>query len=61
MNDDITVPKALEDFVLRALDELSVDSLRVYVAELEVEVERVKEEISRKSNYKASADAMFRN
>ena len=60
MNDDIALPKAPEGFVPRALDDLSVESLRVYATELEVEAERVKEEIARKSDYKASADAMFR-
>jgi len=59
MNDDIALPKAPEGFVPRVLDDLSVESLRVYATELGVEIERVKEEIVRKSDYKASADALF--
>lgn len=61
MNDDIALPKAPEGFVPQILDDMSVDALRLYAGELEVEVERVKSEIDKKSDYKESADAIFNN
>ena len=42
------------------LDDLSVDDLKEYISELENEIERVKLEVSKKSNFKKDAEKFFK-
>tara|TARA_Y100000739_G_C20203741_1_gene282239 strand:+ start:108 stop:293 length:186 start_codon:yes stop_codon:yes gene_type:complete len=41
------------------LDRMSIESLNIYLAELEEESFRVKNEITKKSQYLSKADAIF--
>ncbi len=45
---------------LKNLDPMSVEELRDYIGELEVEIGRVKEAITRKESVRAGAEAFFK-
>lgn len=42
------------------LDELSIEALREYIAELEAEIERVRQSIGAKEKARAGAEQVFR-
>jgi uncharacterized small protein (DUF1192 family) len=42
------------------LDNLSIEELRDYIAELTAEIERVEADIARKQGHRSAADAFFR-
>lgn len=57
--DDDTDPKTKRQKP-RALDKLSVEDLREYVAQMKEEIARVEAEISKKEKHLSAADALFR-
>jgi uncharacterized small protein (DUF1192 family) len=44
----------------RNLDEMSIEALNEYIAELEAEIERVRESIAAKEKARAGAEQVFR-
>ncbi|MBI1214718.1 MAG: DUF1192 family protein [Alphaproteobacteria bacterium] len=57
--DDETDPKTKKPKP-RALDRLSVEELKEYVAALQGEIARVTEEIGKKESHKNAVDALFK-
>lgn len=43
------------------LDTLSIEELEAYIAELQAEIERVREKISAKERHRVGAAALFKN
>jgi len=60
MFDDEDRPKPTDDGLPRKLDALSVDGLKDYITELEAEITRVREEISKKEQLNLAADKFFK-
>ena len=59
---DEDLPKRPATHVLGAdLSKLSTAELEVLIGELEAEIERVKQELSRKSAQKSEADSVFKS
>lgn len=58
--DDDMEPKKKSEKVYRVLDDLSVDELRDYIAEMKEEIARVEGEIEKKTGHRSAADALFR-
>lgn len=56
---EIVIPKAA-DWAPRVLDNLSVESLKRYVDDLERELKRVKLELDNRDVVRSEADAMFK-
>ena len=44
----------------RDLDPMSVEELREYISEMEEEIERVKNEITKKQSHRADVDSLFK-
>ena len=57
INDDLpkNMPKKKRD-----LDPMSVEELRDYISEMEDEIERVKNEITKKQSHRADVDSLFK-
>ncbi len=60
MFDDEDRPKASDQSFPRQLDALSIDGLKEYIAELEAEIARVQEEVSKKEQLNVAADKFFK-
>ena len=45
---------------LRELDSLSIEDLEEYIAELEAEIRRVREDIERKQRHRAGVEGLFK-
>ena len=45
---------------VKNLEVLSIEALEEYIGELQVEIERVREEIKRKNSARSAADSVFR-
>ncbi len=58
--DDDLEPKKKSEKVYRVLDDLSVDELQDYIAEMKEEIARVEAEIEKKTGHRSAADALFR-
>lgn len=56
---EIVTPKPA-DWAPRILDNLSVEALKIYVEDLERELERVKSEIGNRGMVRSEADAVFK-
>ena len=56
---EIVIPKPA-DWAPRILDNLSVEALKIYVEDLERELERVKSEIGNRGMVRSEADAVFK-
>ena len=56
---EIVIPKPA-DWAPRFLDNLSVEALKIYVEDLERELERVKSEIGNRGVVRSEADAVFK-
>jgi len=56
---EIVIPKPA-DWAPRILDNLSVEALKIYVEDLERELERVKSEIGNRGVVRSEADAVFK-
>ncbi len=56
---EIVIPKPA-DWAPRILDNLSVEALKIYVEDLERELERVKSEIGNRGLVRSEADAVFK-
>ena len=56
---EIVIPKPA-DWAPRILDNLSVEALKIYVEDLERELERVKTEIGNRGVVRSEADAVFK-
>ena len=56
---EIVIPKPA-DWASRILDNLSVEALKIYVEDLERELERVKSEIGNRGVVRSEADAVFK-
>ena len=56
---EIVIPKPA-DWAPRILDNLSVGALKIYVEDLERELERVKSEIGNRGVVRSEADAVFK-
>ena len=57
INDDLpkNMPKKKRD-----LDPMAVEELRDYISEMEDEIERVKNEITKKQSHRADVDSLFK-
>lgn len=44
----------------RNLDPMSVEELEAYIAELEAEIARVRQDIEKKTRHRSSAESLFR-
>ena len=55
--DDIVRPK---DWVQRDIENLSIEHLEDYIAELEIEIARVKDDIAAKKSYANDAENLFK-
>ena len=44
----------------KVLDDMSIEALQEYIAELEAEIERVKAEITAKQGHRSDAEAFFK-
>ncbi|MEE8559875.1 MAG: DUF1192 domain-containing protein [Alphaproteobacteria bacterium] len=53
-------PRKKEKPMPRKLDDMGIDELAEYLAELNTETERVKAEIEGKKSYMAGAEALFK-
>ena len=60
MFDDEDRPKPTDEGIPRKLDSLSIDGLKDYIAELEAEIDRVREEIAKKEQLNLAADKFFK-
>ena len=60
MFDDEDRPKTRDQGFPRTLDALSIDGLKDYVAELEAEIGRVRQEISKKEQLNVAAGKFFK-
>lgn len=60
MFDDEDRPRPKDEGFPRKLDALSIDGLKDYVGELEAEISRVREEISKKEKLNLAADKFFK-
>lgn len=56
---DEELPRKTPDLVLRKLDTLSVAALEAYIGELEAEIARARDEIAKRGNARAAAEAFF--
>ncbi len=56
----IRIPRE-QEWSPRALDDMSVEALRHYAAQLEGELGRVKDAIAAKSDYMSQADSLFKS
>ena len=56
---EIVIPKPA-DWAPRILDNVSVEALKIYVEDLERELERVKSEIGNRGVVRSEADAVFK-
>ncbi len=56
----IRIPRE-QEWSPRVLDDMSVEALRRYAAQLEGELERVKGAIAAKSDYLSEADSLFKS
>lgn len=56
---DDDMPKKQPELLFRKLDTLSVKALEEYIAELESEITRAREEIKKRGGAKAAAEAFF--
>ena len=56
---EIVIPKPA-DWAPRILDNLSVEALKIYVEDLERELERVKSEIGNRGVVRSEANAVFK-
>ncbi len=56
----IRIPRE-QEWSPRVLDDMSVEALRHYAAQLEGELERVKGAIAAKSDYLSEADSLFKS
>ena len=45
---------------LRDLDSLSIEELEAYIAELEAEIRRVREDIEKKQRHRAGVEGLFK-
>lgn len=61
MFDDEDRPLSGDQEFPRKLDALSIDQLKNYIDELEAEIARVREEISKKEQLNLAADKFFKN
>ena len=59
--DDDLQPKKKTEKVYRVLDDLSVEELEEYIAEMRAEITRVEAEIKAKTKHRSAADALFKN
>lgn len=57
--DELDPPKKPET-LLRKLDTLSVEGLQEYIAELEAEISRARDEIKRRGSARDKAEAFFK-
>lgn len=57
--DDLGPGKAPK--TLRDLSSMSIEELGEYVAELEAEIERVKEDIAKKKRHRAGVEGLFKS
>lgn len=60
MEDEDLEPKTLRPKP-RELDSLSIEALRDYIAELEAEIDRVREAIVAKEAWRGEADSFFKS
>ena len=58
MDEEDFMPKP--KFETKILDDLSVDELREYIVELQVEIARVKQDISAKESHRQNVDSIFK-
>ena len=58
--EQVRIPRERE-FAPRALDEMSVEALRHYAAQLEAELERVRAAVAAKQDYLSRADSLFKS
>ena len=56
--EDLTPRKRLQK--LRDLDPLSIEDLEEYIAELEAEIRRVRDDIEKKQRHRAGVEGLFR-
>lgn len=62
MFDDLELPKTKKEHIIgQVLDDFSVEELKDYLVELDAEIERVKQDITRKEQSAAAADSVFKS
>lgn len=61
MFEDDDRPAKAEETFPRKLDALSIEALKVYIAELEGEIARVRGEIAKKEKLALDADSVFKS
>ncbi len=54
-------PRAADEGLPRKLDRLSIDALEAYIAELEAEIARVRQEIANKQAFHGTAEKAFKS
>ncbi len=59
--EDLEPRKAQAEPIPRKLDDMGIDELEEYLAELNAEVDRVRVEIEGKKSYMAGAEALFKS
>ena len=60
MDEEDFLPTPKPKFEPKILDDLSVDELREYIVELQVEIARVKQDISAKESHRQIVDSIFK-
>lgn len=61
MDEDDFKPRLKSDFIIKELASLSVDEMKIYIAELQIEISRVEEFIQKRQAHKEAASAFFKN
>ena len=60
MTDFFEVDEKQKTFKILNLDDFSIEDLQNYISELQTEIQRVKEEIIKKENFKLNAEKFFK-
>ena len=60
MTDFFEIDEKQKTFKILNLDDFSIEDLQNYISELQIEIQRVKDEIKRKENLKLNAEKFFK-
>tara|TARA_B100001057_G_scaffold339216_1_gene340015 strand:+ start:365 stop:547 length:183 start_codon:yes stop_codon:yes gene_type:complete len=60
MTDFFEIDEKKKTVKILNLDDFSVEDLNKYISELQIEIERVREEVSNKKNLKLNAEKFFK-
>ena len=60
MTDFFEIDEKKKTFKILNLDDFSIENLKNYVSELQIEILRVKDEIKKKENLKLNAEKFFK-